>query len=97
MKKHLNQMWSPQVMVVGLGFMGEQGAESIHARFNTTRRSYVTTPNPVNRLEAITKEHLNSNSPTGGRFVVENLARELSQMATPQLLCLVDNTRSTYL
>ena len=44
---------------VGLGFLGEQGAESIHARFNAIRRNYVTIPNRVNQLEAIMKEHLN--------------------------------------
>ncbi len=31
--------------------MGEQGAESLHARFNTTRRNYVTIPNQVSHLE----------------------------------------------
>ena len=44
---------------VGLGFLGEQGAESIHARFNAIRRNYITMPNRVDRLEAILKEHLN--------------------------------------
>lgn len=29
---------------VGLGFLGEQGAESIHARFNSIRRNYVNMP-----------------------------------------------------
>ncbi len=44
---------------VGLGFLGEQGAESIHRRFNALRRNYVTIPNRVTRLEAIMKEHFN--------------------------------------
>lgn len=44
---------------VGFGFLGEQGAESIHARFNKIRRNFVSIPNPVLRLEAILKEHLN--------------------------------------
>lgn len=44
---------------VGLGFLGEQGAESIHRRFNALRRNYVTMPSPVLRLEAILRDHLN--------------------------------------
>ena len=32
---------------VGLGFMGEQGAESIHASFNNIERSYLNMPNKV--------------------------------------------------
>lgn len=43
---------------VGLGFLGEQGAESIHARFNSIRKNYDKMPNRVNRLEAMMKEHL---------------------------------------
>ena len=48
---------------VGFGFLGEQGAESIHARFNSLRRTYSTIPNPVSRLEAMLKEHLNQAVP----------------------------------
>lgn len=43
---------------VGFGFLGEQGAESVHARFNSIRRNYVNIPNPVTRLKAILQEHL---------------------------------------
>ena len=43
---------------VGFGFLGEQGAESIHARFNTIRHNYVNMRNPVEQLAAIHKEHL---------------------------------------
>ena len=42
---------------VGLGMIGEQGAESIHAYFNSLRKTYSTIPNPVDRLEYIMKEH----------------------------------------
>ena len=42
---------------VGLGFLGEQGAESIHARFNAIKRSYINMPNSVQRLECIMTEH----------------------------------------
>ena len=40
---------------VGLGLMGEQGAESIHTTFNTIERSYM--PNKVDRLLRIMQEH----------------------------------------
>ena len=42
---------------VGLGFMGEQGAESIHASFNNIERSYLNMPNKVERLFRIVQEH----------------------------------------
>ncbi len=42
---------------VGLGFLGEQGAESIHCRFNSLRVN-MKVKNPVDRLHAILKEHL---------------------------------------
>ena len=42
---------------VGLGMMGEQGSESIHARFNSIRGSYRSVPNPVERLRLILSEH----------------------------------------
>jgi hypothetical protein len=48
----------------GLGFHSEQGAESIHAEFNTMLRTYASTRNPVDRLKYILKEHLLRNSPT---------------------------------
>ena len=42
---------------VGLGFLGEQGAESIHARFNALNRTYNSMRNPAQRLECTMKEH----------------------------------------
>ena len=42
---------------VGFGFLGEQGAESIHARFNSLRRNFANMPNPVQRLKSILNEH----------------------------------------
>jgi len=48
---------------VGFGFLGEEGAESIHALFNTLKRTYSTIPNAVSRLEAMLKEHLNQAVP----------------------------------
>ena len=41
----------------GLGFYGEQGAESIHARFNSMQRTYANVRNATERLKAIVKEH----------------------------------------
>ena len=35
---------------IGLGFMGKQGAESIHVSFNSIKWYYVNIPNKVNRL-----------------------------------------------
>ena len=49
---------------VGFGFLGEQGAESIHAGFNSIRRNYSNMPNSVARLEAVMKEHLSQVCPT---------------------------------
>ena len=42
---------------IGLGFMGEQGAESIHAAFNNIERSYLNMPNKVDRLFRVVQEH----------------------------------------
>ena len=41
-----------------VGFLGEQGAESIHASFNSIERSYVSIPNKVDRLLRVMQEHL---------------------------------------
>ena len=43
---------------VGFGLMGEQGAESIHASFNTLQRTYHSVHDPLKRLLLIVKEHL---------------------------------------
>ena len=43
---------------VGFGFLGEQGAESIHSKFNSIRGNYENMPNPVRRLKAILNSHL---------------------------------------
>ena len=42
----------------GFGFMGEQGAESIHAYFNGLVARYRSVPNPVKQMECIMSEHL---------------------------------------
>lgn len=43
---------------VGFGLMGEQGAESIHAYFNSLGRTYRGIPDRVDRLKHTMKEHL---------------------------------------
>ena len=52
MKADLSIPWK-----VGLGFLGEQGAESVHAQFNSIRKNYVNIPSRLKQLEAIMKEH----------------------------------------
>ncbi len=42
---------------LAMGFLGEQGAESIHASFNSIERAYTGIPNPSDRLLRVMKEH----------------------------------------
>ncbi len=42
---------------VGLGMLGEQGAESIHTRFNQLERTYASMRNGVERLQSMVTEH----------------------------------------
>ncbi len=42
---------------VGLGLMGEQGAESIHAYFNNIKASFRNIPNGVDRLRCMMRQH----------------------------------------
>ena len=42
---------------IGFGFMGEQGAESIHAYFNGLGTRYKSVPDPVKRMECMMREH----------------------------------------
>ena len=48
---------------VGVGFHSEQGAESIHALFNTLLRTYASTRNSTKKLERVMKEHYLKNTP----------------------------------
>ena len=41
-----------------MGFLGEHGAESIHASFNSIERSYVSIPYKVDQLLRVMQEHL---------------------------------------
>ena len=42
---------------VGLGMMGEQGAESIHTVFNQLNRTYANITNKVAKLKSMMTEH----------------------------------------
>ena len=42
---------------VGLGLHGEQGAESIHNKFNQLQRQFACIRDPLNLLKLILKEH----------------------------------------
>ena len=48
---------------VGFSLLGEQGAESIHAKFNSLGRAYTAIPDMIERLKCIMKEHLVSIAP----------------------------------
>ena len=48
---------------VGFDVLGEQGAEFIHARFNTLQRTYDSVPDNIQLLLLIVKEHLLSVAP----------------------------------
>jgi hypothetical protein len=54
---------------VGLGMMGEQGAESIHARFNALQRTYSNITNSVQQLKCKVLEHLR-------QICLSNVARQ---------------------
>ena len=41
----------------GMGLLGEQGAESIHAKFNSMERAYSGIPNKKDRLLRVVQEH----------------------------------------
>lgn len=43
---------------IGFGLMGEQGAESIHAYFNTLVKTFRGIYDPVTRLKRMLHEHL---------------------------------------
>jgi len=43
--------------------MGEQGAESIHAKFNSLKRTYCGIRSPLDKLKCIMKEHYLNVSP----------------------------------
>ena len=48
---------------VGFGILGEQGAESIHAKFNNLARAHSAIKGKVHQLKCIVAEHLVSIAP----------------------------------
>ena len=48
---------------VGYGLLGEQGAESIHAKFTRLSLAFVSIKDRVKQLQCIVKEHLLSIEP----------------------------------
>ena len=62
MLEELRVPWAKRTYV-GFGLLGEQGAESIHARFNSLQRMYHSVHDPVERLSLIMKVHLLSIAP----------------------------------
>ena len=49
---------------VGFKLMVEQGAESIHSKFNSYRRTFASVPDGVAQLKSIMKEHFLNISPS---------------------------------
>ena len=54
---------------VGLGMMGEQGAESIHAAINCITPAYLNIPDRVKRLQCVIMEHHRQVCPTLNKCV----------------------------
>ena len=48
---------------VGFGLLGEQGAESIHAKFNALHRTYASIQEKLQHYQCVMKEHLISIAP----------------------------------
>ena len=48
---------------VGFGLLGEQGAKSIHAKFNNLARANSAIQGKVHQIKCIVAEHLVSNAP----------------------------------
>ena len=48
---------------VGLGLLGEQGGESLHAEFNTLSKTYSSVVRDVDRLKTVVQQHLLSTLP----------------------------------
>lgn len=59
---------------IGLGLIGEQGAESIHAYFNRLKRTYSNIPNEVDHLKYMMNEHFPQVAPCNG--AADNLLKE---------------------
>lgn len=67
---------------VGFGLMGEQGAESIHAYFNSLKRTYHGVPDPVNKLRLMMHEHLLHIAPAN--VAAKPIVKKQKTNGTPQ-------------
>ena len=68
---------------MGFGLLGEQGAESIHASFNSLQRTYSGIPDGLQRLRQIMVEHHLRVAPdnTAARPPVKKRARTVAAQA----------------
>ena len=65
---------------IGFGFMGEQGAESIHAYFNGLVARYKSVPDPVKRMECTMREHFLHIAPANVSVKPNIKKRKLNQV-----------------
>ena len=68
---------------VGLGLLGEQGAESIHTSLNNIDRSYLNMPNKVDRLLYAVKEHHLRVDPAHQQLAPPNKRRKMEPLPEP--------------
>ena len=66
----------------GCGLMGEQGAESIHAKFNSLARTYSGIKDPKLKLKSMMKEHYLNVSPHISTAVPPPVRRPRKSMNT---------------
>ncbi len=73
---------------LGMGFHSEQGAESIHAIFNSLKRTYSGIRNPVDRLRYMLKENCLQNAPLNitAKPAAKKRKRMIPQSPTPEHL-----------
>ena len=67
----------------GFGLYGEQGMESLHATFNSLRRSYTAMPVPTERLRSMMKEHfmrVNPDATSQKRFMATKKRKLLNKV-----------------
>ena len=64
---------------VGLGLMGEQGAETVHAAINSIKRAYTNIPDRLRRLKCILDEHHRQVCPILANEEPEKKKRKLSK------------------
>ena len=61
---------------MGLGLLGEQGMESIHAKFNTLQSKYNAVPSALGRLRMCAEQHLLSTLPKNKALRPQSAARK---------------------